>query len=614
MSPEFDLRTQVCKKINHYLLDQDTILPITAISGSDRRGGFGSVSKIKIHPAHRNKLSDGSESWLALKRLQYSTEQAFRAEVGPLKRLGKDHPHLIQLLATLQYGEDYYLLFNWADGGNLYDFFQSYPRADFPPRDPKLAKWLALQLSGLSDALASIHDCEPDPSAANMSSFNSGEIRKKYGTHGDLKPENILWFGKTDPVEENYTLGTFKLSDLGLTSFHGLESRKKFKPEGVSATYRAPEYDIHGRVSQQYDMWSLGCVLAELVTWYLLGGEAVTKFREERMKDIQPGCSKDVFEDGFFSVVDHPDYSPMGRGRAIAKISVREHFNMLRNLPGCTDFLLDLIDFVDEQLLRMTPKKRCQVSELLHFANSISEKCNEDSRYCLERIKPIKRRQETNLSELVSGPISHPMSRILTGSTNSSREVLLFKPDVRAAHQHVTLSDALDSKGRRPVAGPTKLNLEIRQYEEVRSVSPVEEVESPTPSQQHQGSDGQHREELSSVPKFSNPPNHGRDHCSSRNLFVTSNSPPQQAPKAQHLSVVSQTNATAKWASQASWEATSQAPYGDKSESSFQQGSYQTLTDLAGAVKRQTYNVGEECLGIRRIWAKLRRCLALERA
>ncbi|KAI8946659.1 hypothetical protein F4801DRAFT_583162 [Xylaria longipes] len=112
------MRTQADAKINHYLLDPNIILPITNISGPDRRGGLRNVSKIKIHSAHRNSLPSGSEPWLALKRLQHSSEQAFRAEVDPLKRLEKDHPHLIQLLATYQYGEDYYLVFQWADGGN----------------------------------------------------------------------------------------------------------------------------------------------------------------------------------------------------------------------------------------------------------------------------------------------------------------------------------------------------------------------------------------------------------------------------------------------------------------------------------------------------------------
>ncbi|KAJ2990550.1 hypothetical protein NUW58_g2892 [Xylaria curta] len=570
LSPYIEMRAQVGAKINHYPLDPSTILPITTISGPDRRGGFGSVSKIEIHPAHRNSLERGSESWLALKRLHYSNEQAFRAEVGPLKRLGKDHPHLIQLLATYQYGEDYYLLFPWADGGNLDDFFSSYPLADCPPRDPKLSKWLASQLSGLFDALASIHNCELDPSAANMSSFNSEEVRKKYGTHGDLKPENILWFKKSDTGDGDFPLGTFQISDFGLASFHGRESRQKFKPSGISATYRAPEYDINGRVSQQYDMWSLGCVLTELVTWYLLGGTAVNEFRKERLEDTTPGMKEDIF----FSLPDHPDYRPPGR--ATTKRSVCKHLDMLRNLPGCTDFLLDLINFVDKQLLRMGPEKRCQVPQLLQFAKSISKKCHEEDNYCLERIKPIESRQGTNLSELVPGAILLPMSWRMS-SPNSSVEALSLKLDIRPPRHNIMQSDTQDLKNRRSSVGLTKLSLEMRQSERVGSVSIVPEVETPVTSPHHEEDNGQYGVNPTPTPKFGDAKS---DEGHSRDLFNVSTSTLQQDPKAKYSGTVDQTNTARTTESKVSLGETSKVSHGDTDESLVHQGGAQALPEL----------------------------------
>ncbi|KAI1747215.1 kinase-like domain-containing protein [Xylaria castorea] len=599
LSPYIEMRTQLGAKINHYPLDPNIILPITTINGPDRRGGFGNVSKIKIHPAHRNSLSSGSESWLALKRLQHSSEQAFRAEVGPLKRLGQDHPHLIQLLATYQYGGDYYLLFQWADGGNLDDFFQSYPHADFPPRDPKLSKWLAFQLLGLSSALASIHKCEPDSYAANMSSFNSDDTRKKYGTHGDLKPENILWFGKNDTRGENYSLGTLKIADFGLTSFHGLESRKKLKPAGISATYRAPEYDLNGHVSQRYDMWSLGCVLTELVTWYLLGGDAVTNFRTERLEDTLPGWKEDIF----FSVADHPDFNHIGR--ATEKMSVRNHFSMLRNLPGCTDFLLDFIDFVEGHLLRMLPNKRCQVSGLLQFANSISQKCHEENGYCLERIKPLRSRQGTNLSELLSGPISHPTTRWIS-SPNSSVEILPPKPDGRASHQNITPSDARDSRDRISIGGPMKLSRELRQRERARSVSPVKEVETPITSQHQEDANGQHGGNSPSMSKVGNA-KENEDHCNSRDLLNVLTSTSQQGPKAQGSNTIVQTDTIPSRNSTVSLVEASRSSYGDKGRSSFHERSGRTVPDVADEVaEREEYSVNEGCFAFSRIWTKIR--------
>ncbi|KAI1145055.1 kinase-like domain-containing protein [Nemania diffusa] len=600
LSPYIEMRAQQDAKINHYPLDSNTILPITEMSGPDHCGGFGSVSKIRIHPAHRNSLENDSGSWLALKRLYYSNEQAFRAEVDPHKRLGKDHPHLIQLLATYQYGEDYYLLFPWADGGNLYDFFQSHPRADFPARDPKLAKWLASQLLGLADALFSIHNWELDPAAANMSSFNSDELRKKYGAHGDLKPENILWFGKKDSNNESFSLGTFQISDFGLTSFHGLESRQKFKPSGMSATYRAPEFDLTGRVSQQYDMWSLGCVLAELVTWYLLGGDAVTQFRSERLEDTTPGMK----EDNFFSMPDHPDYHPVGR--ATEKKSVLEHFNMLRNLPDCTDFLLDLIDFVDRKLLRMSPEKRCQIPELLQFAKLIRQKCHEEnSSYCLERTNPVRSRQGTDLSELCSPSISHPNSRRMN-SSNSEREIPEPRSDARATYQNIMQQDPQDLKSRRSMVGSAKLSSGMRPRDiRIRSVSTVGEVETPIESQYDEEHDDQKGASPPPTPTPGNA-NNNEVHSGGSHLlnFPTSIS----VPKAIHLTTDGQTDTVPTGNSQVSLRETPKLSSGDVSRSPFYQGSNRAILCLDDeGVKRKAYGVSEQCLSFERIWAKIRK-------
>lgn len=60
-SPVFEMRTQVGAKIIHYRLHPHSILPITEIEGEERQGGFSSVSKIKLHPAHRKSMAKVSK-------------------------------------------------------------------------------------------------------------------------------------------------------------------------------------------------------------------------------------------------------------------------------------------------------------------------------------------------------------------------------------------------------------------------------------------------------------------------------------------------------------------------------------------------------------------------
>ncbi|KAI1260940.1 kinase-like domain-containing protein [Xylariaceae sp. FL1019] len=483
-SPYFELRSSTDSKLNRYQLDPNVILPITTVGDphTDRKGGSANVFKIQIHPAHRNQLSPGSEPWLALKSFRQGREKQFKTEVRTLKRLRIDHPHIIPLLATYECGPEYCLLLPWADGGNMADFFKFYPQVDSPSRGVSLSKWFASQLAGLSEALSSIHNCELSSLSVNASSIEAGETGKIYGVHGDLKPENILWFKGNDTRDENYGLGTFKLADFGLTSFHGLDSRSKFKPPGYSRTYQAPEYDMKSHVNQKYDMWSLGCVWTEMITWYLLGGGAVEAFKKERLESTVPGFKEDIF----FSLPRHPDYSD--EGLATKKQSVRKHFDMLRNLSGCTCFLSKLIEFVDWSLLRMRPDYRCPISELLRFTSSMSQKCYEDSKFCLEAIPPLEIRQGTGLSELRSHHTTHRLS-IPVGSTESQA----IMTDVNIVGPNITVSGGKESPESSFIVDPGKLNLPIKSWNRRRSISTVGEVETPMTSQSHNEESDQQR-------------------------------------------------------------------------------------------------------------------------
>jgi serine/threonine protein kinase len=115
-----------------------------------------------------------------------------------------------------------------------------------------------------------------------------------HGRHGDLKPENILWFKSYDSTDQS-SFGVLKISDFGLTRFHGTRSKSRTESFAVSPTYRPPEYDVAMMVSQGFDIWSLGCVLLEFVTWYLLGGEGVENFSGERERDDVSEFRQDVF-------------------------------------------------------------------------------------------------------------------------------------------------------------------------------------------------------------------------------------------------------------------------------------------------------------------------------
>jgi len=74
--------------------------------------------------------------------------------------------------------------------------------------------------------------------------------------HRDLKPQNLL-------IDET---GKMKLCDFGLSRSFGIPLRE-YTHEVVSLWYRAPEILLGtNQYSTPIDVWSIGCIMAELVT------------------------------------------------------------------------------------------------------------------------------------------------------------------------------------------------------------------------------------------------------------------------------------------------------------------------------------------------------------
>jgi serine/threonine protein kinase len=97
------------------------------------------------------------------------------------------------------------------------------------------------------------------------------------GLHHDLRPKNIL-------VSEN----SFILADFGLSKFQRIsdDSGNIFKT-GIG-DYIAPECKDIGnhfeksRIGRSSDIWSLGCIFAEIATFVALQSSGVLDFRRKR--------------------------------------------------------------------------------------------------------------------------------------------------------------------------------------------------------------------------------------------------------------------------------------------------------------------------------------------
>jgi serine/threonine protein kinase len=334
-----------------------------AEANTEKSGGFSRVTMVRIHEAHHDFHNRGASSrgFAVKQQLHADDRDTFKKEIAVLKKFsgdGRGHKHILSLLATFEQFDKLNLLFYRADG-DLFAYWSNV--RSLPNFNHSNITWIAEQCEGLMEALLRVHrhltytkkpeeqiDASCRRSIASregeqlersytvpskkvkfgegprglpnvtlprsQSDSSSGLINaiacdeglpvKQYGRHGDLNPGNILWFNDCDSGE-NVLSGTLKIADFGQAEFNSLKSRTARRDVANTLTYRPPECDRLVRneqpiIRQRYDIWCLGCVFLEFVTWVLGGEELQEDFARERM-------TPDFFEnqtltDTFFQV------------------------------------------------------------------------------------------------------------------------------------------------------------------------------------------------------------------------------------------------------------------------------------------------------------------------
>jgi hypothetical protein len=380
-----------CGDVKHYLFQDQHILPFISPQEPEDEdieylGGYGKVFMVRIHPDHHNFQDQKlCKRGFAIKQLYESDRKAFQKEVNILKNFSgeRGHLHIVSLLATYEQFKKYHLIFYRADG-NLFQFWQ---QIEFQPQVKHTSiLWLAKQCAGIADGLSKLHKCprfgntscidtEDDltrkstserharivtpppqrerydvpprgeneqPNSPTWASFahrRTSELPQveQYGRHGDINPGNLLWYD--DPHGEPSTLnGTLKITDFGQAELNSQFSRSGKRSVANTMTYRPPECDLQPKIIRQsYDIWCLGCVYLEFVTWILGGQSLLKKFCRKRL-------SPDIFlsnnkTDTFFQHVVNEDngHTEVMIKPAVTKVSIPCHTTCPRE-PQLTQF------------------------------------------------------------------------------------------------------------------------------------------------------------------------------------------------------------------------------------------------------------------------------------
>ncbi|KAL2824479.1 kinase-like domain-containing protein [Aspergillus cavernicola] len=255
------------------------------------------------------------------------------------------HPHLINLLFTYKQRSKHYFVFPSADG-NLRDYWEKNPRFVLRPR---FLKWSLEQIVGIASGLAFFHE------------FTSPTTRMAcYGRHGNIKAQNILWFRDRNIL---------KIADLGVANVRGKGSRSNASASNivVSPTYSPPDVERKHSISRKWDIWGLGCLYLEFITYLVLGPNAIDEFSDKRCDGSNE--IREFYTDSFYSV----DYETV-------KPSVGSWVGYLKQNSRCSTMMHDILDLVMREMIVIDPNERCSSLEVHRKLKRILERALEDQK------------------------------------------------------------------------------------------------------------------------------------------------------------------------------------------------------------------------------------------
>ena len=289
-----------------------------------KRTPFSRVWKVKIHSSHvdmENSLCALENEFVALKestinvdgrRVNADVPEARNERRMYIKLRGslsgihnvkdiflriKLALHLTELYEAFRRQNTQYMIFPWAEGGSLGDFWHDKDPTNFTAT--KLHQWMKNNIIGLLGGVYTLHELGY--------------------SHGDLKPGNILVFSEQknpdNPEQRDYSyefgwakndaistlslpreLGILKITDFGTARANSNATIARTRDANAltgAQRYAPPEFDRNQLAhnsprSRLYDVWSMGCILLEFITWVCYGRGGVQRL-SSRLEEPYPG-------------------------------------------------------------------------------------------------------------------------------------------------------------------------------------------------------------------------------------------------------------------------------------------------------------------------------------
>ena len=175
-----------------------------------------------------------------------------------LQRL--NHPNILKLLACYTHKNKHNIISPYIRGGTLQAFLGQQKTSDLTQSE------VFYMISGLASAVWALHEIFGEDTKAILK-----------GLHQDLRPANVLADGKR-----------LILADFGLSSIRAMGEHSTTPFKGRVDYYQAPEcadlrppYEEH-KVTRAADIFSLGCIIIDMIVYYMKGRAGLEAFHESR--------------------------------------------------------------------------------------------------------------------------------------------------------------------------------------------------------------------------------------------------------------------------------------------------------------------------------------------
>ncbi|KAH9207938.1 kinase-like domain-containing protein, partial [Leptodontidium sp. 2 PMI_412] len=270
-----------------YPLHTSCPLPFPVYKEEPGEGAYSSLVKGEIHASHwktirrqpENTAASRSNVPVAIKKItkqHEATDKWVQVEVAALELVRSlHHPHLINFLTSYRVAGCHYLIFDWANGGNLGQFWKTHTPYNLPEQvqvallsHRESITWAIEQMAGL---------------AAGLDKLHREDEHGVHCRHGDLKPANIVR-STTDDDLKFKSHGRLLITDMGIANVNDKATHLGWRSGDVKATirYESPEFlsrlNPDSPTSRAYDIWSMGCTMLEFIIWLLYGPTQVDVF------------------------------------------------------------------------------------------------------------------------------------------------------------------------------------------------------------------------------------------------------------------------------------------------------------------------------------------------